>query len=255
MVGAPPVAMSRLEYVSLAGLRVDGRRPAEVRKLRCRLSVFPKADGSAYLEQGNTKVLAVVYGPKETTRRSDALHDRAILACDFSSAPFAGTERRKRRAGDRKAIEEGLALKQTLERVVMTKLYARSQIDVFVQVLQSDGGERAAALNAATLALVDAGIAMEDFVVGCTAGYLAATPLLDLSHVEASAGGPVVNVAVVPRSGKVLLLSMDARLPLDEFEAVLDLAVAGCRQIFEVLQAAVREHTLKRLDARGALPS
>lgn len=47
------------------GLRVDGRRPPELRKLQCRLGVFRQADGSAFLEQGNTKVLATVYGPHD----------------------------------------------------------------------------------------------------------------------------------------------------------------------------------------------
>ena len=47
------------------GLRADGRRPLELRRIRMRLGVFSQADGSAYLEQGNTKILATVYGPHQ----------------------------------------------------------------------------------------------------------------------------------------------------------------------------------------------
>lgn len=47
------------------GLRLDGRRPNELRRIRCKLGVFTQPDGSAYLEQGNTKVLAAVYGPHQ----------------------------------------------------------------------------------------------------------------------------------------------------------------------------------------------
>lgn len=47
------------------GLRVDGRRPLELRQIKVRLGVFGQADGSAYLEQGKTKVLAAVYGPHQ----------------------------------------------------------------------------------------------------------------------------------------------------------------------------------------------
>ena len=57
--------MAGLELLSDQGFRVDGRRPHELRKIQCRLSVFKQADGSAYIEQGNTKVLAAVYGPHE----------------------------------------------------------------------------------------------------------------------------------------------------------------------------------------------
>lgn len=52
------------------------------------------------------------------------------------------------------------------------------QIDIFVQVLQADGGTRSACINAATLALSDAGIPMRDIVTSCSAGYLNGTPLL-----------------------------------------------------------------------------
>lgn len=49
------------------GYRLDGRKASELRKVQARMSVFAQADGSAYLEQGNTKALAVVYGPHEVS--------------------------------------------------------------------------------------------------------------------------------------------------------------------------------------------
>ena len=57
--------MAGMELLSDQGLRLDGRRANELRQIRCRLGVFSQTDGSAYLEQGNTKVLAAVYGPHE----------------------------------------------------------------------------------------------------------------------------------------------------------------------------------------------
>jgi len=59
--------MAGMTMLSDQGLRMDGRRPTELRKLSCRLGVFTQADGSAYIEQGNTKVLATVYGPHEVS--------------------------------------------------------------------------------------------------------------------------------------------------------------------------------------------
>ena len=71
MIKAIPVSeMSGHELLSDQGLRADGRRSKELRRIRCRQGVFGQADGSAYLEQGNTKVLAAVYGPHEAGRRS-----------------------------------------------------------------------------------------------------------------------------------------------------------------------------------------
>lgn len=59
--------MAGLELLSEQGYRLDGRRAGELRQIRARMGVFAQADGSAYLEQGNTKALAVVYGPHEVS--------------------------------------------------------------------------------------------------------------------------------------------------------------------------------------------
>lgn len=62
--------MSRRELISKVGLRLDGRRAKELRRIRCKLGVFPEPDGSAYIEQGLTKVLAAVYGPHQVSIES-----------------------------------------------------------------------------------------------------------------------------------------------------------------------------------------
>jgi len=83
------------------GLRVDGRRPEELRKITSTTAVLSQADGSAYLEHGNTKVLAAVYGPREARHRALVLHDRAILNVEFNVAPFSTGERRRRTKNDK----------------------------------------------------------------------------------------------------------------------------------------------------------
>ena len=45
-----------MDYISPEGLRLDGRRPKELRQLSCQFGILAKADGSATFEMGNTKV-------------------------------------------------------------------------------------------------------------------------------------------------------------------------------------------------------
>lgn len=45
-----------MEFVSPEGLRLDGRRPTELRRISCQIDVLQNADGSAIFEMGNTKV-------------------------------------------------------------------------------------------------------------------------------------------------------------------------------------------------------
>ena len=77
-------------------------------------------DGSAYLEQGNTKVLAAVYGPREPTQRSGGSSDEVKINCQFSMAVFSTSERKKRPRGDRKSQEMSQHLRQTFEAAIKT---------------------------------------------------------------------------------------------------------------------------------------
>ena len=78
-------------------------------------------------------------------------------------------------------------------------------------MLQADGGTRCAAVNAACLALADAGVPMRDLVAACAAGHLDGSALLDLNYSEDSGGGPDVVVALQPNADKVVLLQSDNR--------------------------------------------
>eukprot|EP00069_Balaena_mysticetus_P012349 bmy_07581T0 len=229
--------MAGLELLSDQGYRVDGRRAGELRKIQARMGVFAQADGSAYIEQGNTKALAVIRGS-----RARALPDRALVNCQYSSATFSTGERKRRPHGDRKSCEMGLQLRQTFEAAVLTQLHPRSQIDIYVQVLQADGGTYAACVNAATLAVLDAGIPMRDFVCACSAGFVDGTALADLSHVEEAAGGPQLALALLPSSGQIALLEMDARLHEDHLEQVLEAAAHAARDVHTLLDRVVRQH-------------
>ncbi|XP_066482087.1 exosome complex component RRP41 [Tiliqua scincoides] len=235
--------MAGLELLSEQGYRLDGRRAGELRQVRARMGVFAQADGSAYLEQGNTKALAVVYGPHEMRgARGRALHDQALVNCQYSMATFSTGERKRRPRGDRQSGEMSLHLRQTFEAAILTRLFPRSQIDIYVQILQADGGNYCASVNAATLAVIDAGIPMRDYVCASSAGFIEDVPLADLNYVEEVAGGPQLALALLPKSDQIALLEMNARLHEDHLERIIDAASKACRDIYAVLDQVVREH-------------
>jgi exosome complex component RRP41 len=243
-----------VEYVSLDGLRQDGRLGHEVRKIRCSSGALSRADGSAYYEQGNTRVLAAVYGPREPPTRARALHDRAVVFAEVSTAAFATPGRRRPRKGDRRAVDAAATLKAIFEGVILSKSLPRTQIDIYVQILQNDGGALVAAINAASIALVNAGIPMSDFVVACTVGYVDKQFVLDLSAVEVGADGPELTMAVLAHSGKVASFQLESRMPnVTVFQQALEHGTAGCKQIFDVLDYEVKTHSLRLLDSRGTV--
>ena len=94
---------------ALAHLRVDGRRWNELRRLHGQLSTQAAADGSSYLEMGNTKVICTIHGPKQDTRGaagggqsgSGGGRDGAAIEVELSVAGFSGMDRRKRSRMDK----------------------------------------------------------------------------------------------------------------------------------------------------------
>ena len=110
-----------------------------------------------------------------------------------------------------------------------------------LQILQADGSNQSACINAATLALIDAGIPMKDYVSACTVSFINDKPLMDINYLEESFGGPQLSLAVLPKSGKIVMFQMDSRLHVDNLEKVLDLAKKGCKDIHTLLRQTVHD--------------
>lgn len=233
---------SRVEVLNDGGFRSDGRKQYELRDISIDLSLHGSADGSATISHGLTQVSASVFGPREAKMRSQTQYDRAILNVELGIAPFSSGERRKRTRGDKRVLELAATIKSTFEPVVQTNLYPRSEIDIFVQVLQQDGGLLQACINATTLALMNAGIPMLDFVCAVTGGVHSTSPMLDLTLLEEN-DVPNVTVAIMPRTQKVTLVTMETRLHVERFGEIFRLAKEAGTIIHKEMQAAIMART------------
>lgn len=97
-----------MEFVSPEGLRLDGRRPKELRQLKAELGVLASADGSAEFQMGNTRVLAAVFGPKEPEQRSQQDPNQVTIRCEYAMAAFStGARGRGAGAGREPGAAEG----------------------------------------------------------------------------------------------------------------------------------------------------
>ena len=79
-----------------------------------------------------------------------------------------------------------------------------------MEVLQADAGTRTAGINAAAVALADAGIPMKSMISSCAAGKVADTMILDPMKEEDNFGQADLPIAMTP-SGDITLLQMDGR--------------------------------------------
>jgi exosome complex component RRP41 len=238
--------MQHSDILNLAGLRVDGRLPADLRRLKHKLGSMRNVDGSCYLEQGLNKVLVTVLGPVEQTRQDGRHADKGTVTVTIAHAAFSGTERKARRHGDRRVLEMEGTLQQSLEGVVCLELYARSDIRVNVNVLEADGSLVCTVMNAACLALMDAGINMTDMLCACSSGFVKQLLCTDLNQVEQGSGAAYLPVAIKATSEEVVYMQLDARLGAGQLESALETAMAGCRVLREYMSAAIRETMMEQ---------
>ncbi|PSN65415.1 ribosomal protein S5 domain 2-like protein [Corynespora cassiicola Philippines] len=234
---------------SLALLRLDGRRWNELRRIHAQISTQAAADGSSYLEMGNTKVLCTVTGPAEgpKTGQRGAKDNEAKVEVEIGFAGFSGLERRRRKM-DKRTSEMQHTLATAYSSLLLTHIYPHSTITMHIHILSQDGSLLAACLNAATLALVDAGIPMTDYLVACTAASTSssasdasdvADPLLDLNLMEEQEL-PFLTVGTLGRSDKVSVLMLESRVRTERIEGMLAVGIEGCKRMRDILDGVVK---------------
>lgn len=221
------------------GKRTDGRAFDELRPLKIEVGTLKNAEGSAYLEWGDNKVLAAVYGPKEAQPKHIADPERAIIKCRYQMAPFSSLEEHNRAGPNRRAIEISKVTKEVFENVILLENFPGCEIDIFIEVLQSDGGTRAAGITAAAVAVASSGIPMRDIPYAVSAGRVGENIILDLSKIEDNYSDADMPVAIAPRSGNILLLQMDGSLSKEELEKAIVMSQKAGETITKIQRQAL----------------
>jgi len=81
---------------------------------------------------------------------------------------------------------------------------------------------------------------MRDLVAACAAGKIEGQIVLDLTDVEDKAGEADMPLAYMPNANAITLLQMDGMLPGEEFESMVNLAVEGCKQVYQLQKEALK---------------
>ncbi|MBN2121909.1 exosome complex exonuclease Rrp41 [Candidatus Micrarchaeota archaeon] len=234
------------------GKRIDGRTPKELRPLKIEAGVLEEASGSAYVEWGGNKVVAGVYGPRECIPKHGADPYKALLKVRYTMAPFCSKSEHGRSGPNRRSREISKVLREAFEPVVMLNQFPKTQIDVYVEVLQAEGGTRVSALTAAAVALADAGIPMKEMVSGVAVGKLDGQLVVDLGKDEDNYGESDVPMAITSKGKELVLLQMDGLLTREELARNLDEGIEACEKVYE-LQAQALRKSYESAHERGKL--
>lgn len=231
----PPEGMKLIDD---NGLRIDGRKPHEMRPIHMEAGVLKRAQGSCALTWGGNKIVAGVYGPREAHPRKEQDPRQAIIRCRYNMAAFSVSDR-KRPGPDRRSQEITKVLSEALATVILREPYPRSAVDIFIEVLEAEAGSRVAGLTAASVALADAGIPMKGLVSAVAAGLVDDTVVLDLSREEDNYGTTDMPVAIVPNTGEIVLMQMDGSFSDEQFDQALTYALDACHKVHDLQKRAL----------------
>ncbi len=215
------------------GKRLDGREINDLRPIKMEVGVVKNADGSAYLEWGNNKIYAAVYGPREVHPHHLAKPDRGILRVFYRMATFSVFDR-KRPAPGRREKEISMIIADCIEPLLFLELYPGTSFEVFIEVMDADGGTRCASTTVAALALADAGVPMKSLVSAVAVGKIDGKIIVDLSGIEDKAGDADLPIAITWYNEEISLLQFDGDMNLEEMNEFLDLAYGALKNIHQI---------------------
>jgi exosome complex component RRP41 len=220
--------------------RIDGRKPDEIRPIVAEVGVIPNANGSALFSLGKTIAIAAVYGPRVMHPKHLQESERAFLRTVYSMIPFS-TKERNRPGPSRRSLEICKVTREALEPAVVLEEYPKTVIDVFIDIVQADAGTRTAGINAASMALADAGIPMRDLVAAVASGKVENEYVIDLSGKEEEVTLCDMPVAYMPNRKLITLLQMDGDISVKDAKEVLKLSIKGCMKIYEKQKEALKK--------------
>ncbi|OGI15862.1 exosome complex exonuclease Rrp41 [Candidatus Micrarchaeota archaeon RBG_16_49_10] len=233
--------MGKTEQKMIAnGKRLDGRGPLDLREIEMKVGVIPNANGSSYVRFGKTAVIAGVYGPRPLFPRFLRESDTGILKVRYNMIPFS-VDDRKRPGPSRRETEISKVIRMAFEGNLFLKNYPQTGVNLYLEVIEADGSTRVTSINAASLALADAGVPMRDFVVGLSGGKIDGTLILDLNGLEDNNSDADMPMAVLPTKKEVTLLQMDGRMNPEELKDLIKHVIDASGAIYEKQAEALRK--------------
>jgi polyribonucleotide nucleotidyltransferase len=158
------------------GVRLDGRRPDEIRPLHTEVGLIPRAHGSGLFQRGETQVLTVAtLGMLRMTQIIDTLdpEESKRYIHHYNFPPFSTGEVGRIGSPRRREIGHGALAERALVPVVPTEEEFPYTIRLVSDVLESNGSTSMASVCASTLSLMDAGVPIKDAVAGIAMGLIA----------------------------------------------------------------------------------
>ncbi|MCL0051766.1 polyribonucleotide nucleotidyltransferase [Thermodesulfovibrionales bacterium] len=157
------------------GVRVDGRKPDEIRDISCHTNILPRAHGSALFIRGETQAIVVTtLGTAGDEQKINALEGDVYKAfmLHYNFPPFSVGEVKSLHSPGRREIGHGLLAERSVKYVIPSKKEFPYTIRIVSDILESNGSSSMATVCGATLSLMDAAVPISSPVAGISMGLI-----------------------------------------------------------------------------------
>ena len=244
-------------------VRVDGRKPDELRKVKITRNFTKYAEGSVLIEAGDTKVIctASIEDKVPPFLRGNG---QGWLTAEYSMLPRA-TETRNIRESTRGRVsgrtsEIQRLVGRALRSIVDLEALGERTIWLDCDVIQADGGTRTAAITGGFVAMMDAiqrlgetvnwdRLPIANFVAAVSVGLVDGVPLLDLCYTEDAQAQVDMNV-VMSGDGKIIEIQGTAEgapFSRSELDQMLELAERGIQELISLQRQVLTEDLAAKL--------
>jgi len=150
------------EKILSKGIRIDGRRPEEIRPITIEVHPFERPHGCAFFRRGQTQAyVTVTLGAPDEAQMVETIAEGEVFKrfmLHYNFPPFSGGEARSWGPPKRREIGHGALAERALEPVIPEEEEFPYIIRVVSDILESNGSTSMATVCGGSLALFDAGV-------------------------------------------------------------------------------------------------
>ncbi len=158
------------------GVRIDGRRPDEIRNITCEIGVLPRAHGSAIFTRGETQSLGIA--TLGATRGDEQIIDQMMkegtkrFMLHYNFPPYSVGEVGRMGSPSRRSIGHGYLAEGGLRAVLPNEEQFPYVIRIVSEILESNGSSSMATVCSGSLSMMDAGVPIKKPVAGIAMGMI-----------------------------------------------------------------------------------
>lgn len=241
-------------------MRGDGRRNDQVRQVKVTRNFTKYAEGSVYIEVGDTKVLCNVSIEDKVPQFLKGSGEGWITA-EYNMLPRSTGTRKVRDVTrlkiDGRTMEIQRLIGRALRSVVDLKALGEKTLWVDCDVIQADGGTRTTSITGAFIAMVDAVnklhkerpfkvYPIRNFVSAISVGIVNDNKLIDLCYEEDSNAKVDMNIVGTEEGEFVEIQGTGEKSPMtrDELNELLDLGEKGLKHMIAIQKNALKMDAL-----------